>query len=337
MELSFSSPEYIWVLPLLVITYCIWRYFSKSGFVATTTLRWLEPVLQRPSTWRQLPAFLLTAAVILTVLALMDPQLPYSEREVESLGLDIAIVLDLSASMQEVMSGQEIEPPDPPDPNQTMSLTPLGKTRLDTTKDALRDFISRRYEDRIGLVVFSDNAYVVSPLTLDYDYLFEYLDMIDGQILRGEGMTAIGEGIALANVLLYRQRGEQQRNQVIVVFTDGEHNIGRDPLEVLPQVNAAGIRVHAVGVDIEQRIREKEAVMKLIEAIKANGGSYFDANSEAELLAVTSELDSLEKHLLISKQYVQQMPVYHWFALPALIFILIAVTLRTFPWFSDFT
>ncbi len=111
----------------------------------------------------------------------MDPVLPFAETEVRSHGLDIVIALDLSSSMEEQMEA------------------PPSKTRLEATKDAIKTFVGRRVDDRIGLVVFSDNAYVVSPLTFDHHYLLRYIDMVDNQILRGEGMTAIGEGLALSD------------------------------------------------------------------------------------------------------------------------------------------
>src|SRR5258705_5240609 len=75
-------------------------------------------------------------------------------------------------------------------------------TRLTATKDAIRSFVSSRRDDRIALIVFSDNAYVISPLTFDHEYVIRYVDLIDDQLLRGEGMTAIGDGLALANYLL---------------------------------------------------------------------------------------------------------------------------------------
>ena len=76
------------------------------------------------------------------------------------------------------------------------------KTRLTATKDAIKSFVASRRDDRVGLVVFSDNAYVISPLTFDHEYIIRYVDLIDDQLLRGEGMTAIGDGLALANSML---------------------------------------------------------------------------------------------------------------------------------------
>jgi Ca-activated chloride channel family protein len=338
MGLLFLAPQYIWILPSLAVVFLIWRYLRRANYIAITTIDLLDPVLSRPSILRRLPFLLLVTAVVLITLALMEPVLPFSDREIVSEGLDIVIVLDLSASMQEVMDGQKLSRDSTPAPrNQTMSMEPEGTTRLETTKDALRDLISRRRDDRIGLVVFSDNAYVVSPLTFDYDYLLHYLDMVDDKILRGEGMTAIGDGIALANYLLVRQRGVDMRSQVIAVFTDGEHNIGRDPLEVLPESNAAGFRVHVVGVDMEDKLKENDAIQHLIEAVQGYGGKYFDANTETELLETSREIDSMVKVRLVSKEYVRHAPVFHWFIMPAGMLILIAMILRVLSYFSSYT
>src|SRR5215471_12258584 len=124
-----------------------------------------------------------------------------------------------------------------------------GQTRLDATKAAIKTLVQLRHDDRLGLVVFSDHAYVISPLTFDHDYLLHYIDTVDDQMLRGEGMTAIGDGLALSDFLLAKQSTAQgHRNQVVVLFTDGENNIGRDPLEVMHEADAAHIRVHMVGL-----------------------------------------------------------------------------------------
>jgi len=128
---------------------------------------------------------------------------------------------------------------------------PQGPTRLDAVKNAVRRFIRARRDDRIGLVVFSDNPYVISPLTFDHEYLLHYVDMVDDQILRGEGQTAIGDGLALSDYVLYRQATPNSHgHQVIVLFTDGENNRGREPVDVMKEATAADIRVHMVGVDL---------------------------------------------------------------------------------------
>ncbi len=336
MLLTFLHFNYFWIGPALVVASLLWRYLRQSDYLAISTLFWLDRVRLRPSLLRRLPILLIILAVSFIVLGLMAPVLPYSEHEIASEGLDIAIVLDLSASMQEVMDKK------PPVPGATrlkevMTMEPDGKTRLDTTKDALKYFIQSRHEDRIALVVFSDNAYVVSPLTFDYEYLLQYLDMIDAKILEGEGMTAIGDGIALANNLLERQRTDPPRSQVITVFTDGEHNIGRDPVEVLAESAAAGIRFHVVGVDMEDKFKGNEPVKKLIDTVTAHGGRYFDANTESQLLDASTTISGLEKVRLVSKEYIRQVPVFHWFAIPAGLLILAVFALRSFGYFADYT
>jgi Ca-activated chloride channel family protein len=290
---------------------------------------------------RRLPAVLVLLGFLSIVMALMEPVIPYSEAEIRAQGLDIVLVLDLSSSMQEMM-GKNSE--------SRVTTTHLAfsnlnaqknqaprRTRLDTTKEALRDFIVRRREDRIGLVVFSDHAYVVSPMTFDHPSLTDYVDMVDDQILRGEGMTAIGDGMALANFLLERQSSTERRNKVIVVFTDGEHNFGRDPIEVLAESDAANIRVHVVGVDIEQEVMNKPAVQRLISNVRRFGGQYFAADTERQLRAANAALELLEKGSLRSKAILHNKPVFEWFAIPALVLIAAGLSFRAIPYFADFT
>jgi Ca-activated chloride channel homolog len=213
-----------------------------------------------------------------------------------------------------------------------------GKTRLDATKDAIRTFIRHRRDDRIALIVFSDNAYVVSPLTLDYDYLLRYLDLVDDQILRGEGMTAIGDGLALSNYLLDRQsRSAEHRNRVIVLFTDGENNTGRDPIDVMKESNDANVRVHVIGVDLDSEMKTNPQVQQLLAAVHKYGGRYFDANTERGLNAASRAIDAIEKGSIVSRVRVRNVPVYQWFSLPALVCLVLALALRAVPFFVDQT
>ena len=144
--------------------------------------------------FRRLPLLFGLAGIAATAVALADPVVPHSTEDLQSLGIDIMLVLDLSSSMNAEMAGSSTSPDGP-----------KGPTRLDVTRQALRSFINSRHGDRLGMVVFSNYAYVVSPLTLDRDYLLRYLDIIDGQILRNEAMTAIGDGIDMGAFVLSKQ------------------------------------------------------------------------------------------------------------------------------------
>jgi Ca-activated chloride channel family protein len=236
--------------------------------------------------------------------------------------------MDLSSSMNAEMSGTGA--PAGPDKRK-------GPTRLDRTKAALRAFINSRHGDRLGLVVFSNYAYVVSPLTLDREYLLRYLDIVDDQILRNEAMTAIGDGIDMAAFLLNKQASDPRRSKVIIVFTDGERNYGRDPMESLAETNAANIRVHLVGVDLDEQIKERPAVQALIATVRRYGGRYYEADTARELRTAYSELDSLEKSLVVTETHVANEPVYDWFALAAVGLIGLALAVNAIPFFNEMT
>src|SRR5262249_5104818 len=157
------------------------RWRGRHAFAAASSLRGLDRS-SRASILRRLPFLTLVGALVLMGCALMDPVLPYSETQIQSRGLDIVVVLDLSSSMQEEM---ERARPARTLQNVTVAAAPRppGKTRLEAVKSAIRTFVSRRRDDRIGLVVFSDNAYVISPLTFDHHYLIRYTDLVAGQNL----------------------------------------------------------------------------------------------------------------------------------------------------------
>jgi Ca-activated chloride channel family protein len=339
--MRFLHPEYGWLMLAAFAAVSVLRWRARRWFAASTTVRWLAAPVYRASILRRLPVAVLAAAVLLLIAALMRPVLPYSQTEIRSRGLDIVIALDLSSSMLEEMGRIR-----PSRTLQTLTFSTRDsaapakavKTRLTATKDAIKSFVASRRDDRVALVVFSDNAYVISPLTFDHEYVIRYVDLIDDQLLRGEGMTAIGDGLALSNYLLARQsNGAERRNQVVILFTDGENNKGRDPLEVIGESNAANIRVHMVGVDLEEEVRNKPQVQRLFQSVRRYGGRYFNANTARDLETASRTIDAVEKGNLVSRPFVRDAPVYQWFALPALICLGAAIGLRAVPFFIDYT
>jgi Ca-activated chloride channel homolog len=322
--ISFHRPEAAWVIvPALFVFLIVWAR-RRRHYAAVATHALLAPAIYRASLLRMLPAAIGSLGLVAMVLALMDPVVPYGEERIESVGLDIAVVLDLSSSMEEVMgkgSGPNVK-----------------RTRLDVTKRVIADFVRSRPEDRLGLVVFSDNAYVVSPLTLDHAYLQRYIAMIDNQVLRGEGMTAIGEGLNVANVLLARQTtAGSHRDRVIVLLTDGETNFGRDPVVALQEARDAGTRVHMIAVDLDDEIKQKQAVVRLVRAVRRHGGQYFTADSSAQLRDAAHAIDSLERGVVVSSRTVRDAPAFEPFAAGSIVLLCLALLLRSVPFFVDLT
>src|ERR1700687_1201176 len=213
--MRFSWLNALYMLPPLAVALLVWRS-RRKGFVGFSLLSFLGARTTSSVLPPLIPRLLEGAGLLCLCAALLNPLIPLSERTVESQGLNIALVVDLSSSMEMPVTGGR--------------KSPAGRqeTRLDAVKSAIVDFVGRRPGDRIGVAVFSDNAYVVTPLTRDYLYVENYIRMINDRTLSDEGMTAIGEGLLTArDVLLRESAGGDQRGNVIVLLTDGENNTGR--------------------------------------------------------------------------------------------------------------
>jgi Ca-activated chloride channel homolog len=327
--MRFLHPEYAWWLLAALAAVVLLKWRVRWRFAAFTAVLPARHFPYRASIFRRMPFAVLAIAAGFAGMAFMQPVIPFSQTDLSSKGLDIVLLLDLSSSMQEEMgSGQALK----------TTTVAAGRTRMDAVKDAVKTFIRTRRDDRIGLVVFSDNPYVISPLTFDHEYLLHYIDFVDDKLLQGEGQTAIGDGIALSDYVLSRQATPTSRgHQVVVLFTDGESNRGREPVDVLKEAKDAGIRVHVIGVDLEMDVKEKPAVQMLVAAVEDADGRYFNADSERDLIEASRTIDSIEKGLLVSRVYVRDVPVYQWFAIPALVTLALALGLRAIPYFVDQT
>src|SRR6476661_7926584 len=173
---------------------------------------------------------LLLCALALFVVALARPQLGKSLSEVEASGIDIMLVLDVSGSML------------------TKDFTIGGEsaTRVDAIREVTRKFIEGRPNDRIGIIAFAGKPYVVSPMTLDHDWLLQNLERV--RIGLVEDGTAIGSAMAAA---ANRLNDKRSKSHVLVLLTDGENNTGKIPPRTAAEaIKALKIHFYAIGAGI---------------------------------------------------------------------------------------
>jgi Ca-activated chloride channel family protein len=211
----------IWItLPvaLVAVGWVVWRMtLGADSRVPRLALPTLAPLLLGPrgirSKLRDAPGVLRGAAVLLSILALARPQSVLRGENAEERGIDIVIVLDLSGSMRALMD----QPSDSPQGGRAARLT-----RLETAKQVILDFVSRRPNDRIGIVVFGKSAYILSPPTLDKTLLAALVSRMSLDVIDGNG-TAIGDAVGTA---VARLRRSDARSKAIILLTDGDSNAG---------------------------------------------------------------------------------------------------------------
>jgi Ca-activated chloride channel family protein len=323
-QLSFAHP---WaLLALLLVPIAAWLLVRNRARMPRLVLP-AAPVALRPSRWAKLwwvPGAALIAALALTAVGLAGPRLRTSRRiDLAVQGIDIVVALDLSTSML----AADFRP----------------KDRISVAKDVLKNFISSRQNDRIGLVVFAGEAYTQCPLTLDYRVLQELLEQVrTGVIIDG---TAIGNALATA---VNRLRESDAKSKVIILLTDGDNNAGNiSPLQAAQIAKDLGIKVFTIligrggrvpyptGTDLFGRTLYEQVEIdvnpELLQQIASTtGGAAYQATDRETLERGLSQvLDSLEK----SKIYEAGGTAHYdeWYArmfLPAAMLGLFGLALR---------
>jgi Ca-activated chloride channel homolog len=210
-----------WLLLLLALLPTIWALtFRADTRIARLALGTIAGLVGAPRgirvRFRDLPAALRVAALAIAILGLSRPQNPLSQEPTNAEGIDIVIALDLSTSMEAVMDDTTV------DPSLGGVRAEPRPTRLDTAKEVLIDFIARRKNDRIGIVVFGRAAYILSPPTLDRTVLSNMVRKMELNLVNGNG-TAIGDAVGTS---VARLRRSTAKSRVIVLLTDGESNTG---------------------------------------------------------------------------------------------------------------
>lgn len=335
MDLSeFHSPKVLWLLTLIPLI-IVWAVVERRKRAVLRFSAASELFKQgrgiRPYFLWLLPA-LRIGAFAFAVIALARPQERDSRlKDLSVEGIDIMIALDLSTSME----AADFRP----------------NNRLFVAKEVLSEFISSRANDRIGLVVFSGQAYTQAPLTLDYGVLKEVVKQLRTRVL--EDGTAIGDAVATA---LNRLRDSEAKSRVVVLITDGDNNAGRvSPLDAADAAKALGIPVYSIlvgkggkvpfptGQDIfgQTAWRDVEIAINpdlLKEMAARTGGEFFRATDRQTLKdGLQKILDSLERTKLIDGgAMATYRERFHPFLLLAafllvLEFLLRSTVLRVFP------
>jgi len=233
------------------------------------------------------------AVWVIWCLALAEPQWVNGEVSVSRQGRDIMLVVDLSGSMvirDFYDAGRQIN-------------------RLQAVKHVLAPFIEERAADRVGLVVFGEDAYVQAPLTYDHVLVRQLLNNARLGLLGDR--TAIGEAVALAvkHLKLAADVRKSGGGQVVILLTDGRNNAGSImPMHAAGLAQALGIRIYTIGVGAPSRaysgtgsdgrfIRNatslNERELKMIAG--ATGGNYFRATDAAALARIAANINHLEK------------------------------------------
>ena len=290
---QWENPGFLYALPLapfIFILRALWRkYFGQKVAVAL-----IKSDLQTSrSAWlRFVPEVLICLVAALMLVALARPQRSNEKAEQWTEGIDIMIALDVSQSM-------EIE-----------DFTP---NRLSAAKKVARDFIQGRMQDRIGLVIFSGDAYSLAPLSTDYKLLYSYLDMIDFSMIDTKG-TAIGSALAVS---INRMRESVSKSKVCILISDGESNAGNiDPMTSAELAAGYGVKVYTILVGREGMVpfgrdlfgrpqmvpnTVDETTMRKIAEI--GSGEFFRASDNQALEQVFKKIDQYEKAEIKETRY----------------------------------
>jgi Ca-activated chloride channel family protein len=254
------------------------------------------------------------------------PRWPDPGTRIAAKGIAIAMVVDISGSMTT---------------NRDFFWDKLTITRLEAVKKAFRLFVEGdgdklegRPQDLMSLIAFSKHPETACPLTLDHAALLHILDSQKSPTF--DATTNSGDAIAWALHSLKKAAGKRK---VLILLTDGEHNVGPPALKPRQAAQLAGnlgipiYTIHAAGEGSEDEADEMLRAKKSLQEVAAiTGGQYFPANDTAALLDVCQKIDRLERAEIQSFQYRRYYDAFAWLALASLLVWLTIYLLETTVW-----
>ncbi len=307
-EVRFDTP---WVLALLLVVLIalaleLRREVGRPGGLLFSSLGLLP---RARGSWRVRLRWLLVPMRVLAatalILALAAPSVVHASFDVPAEGIDIVILIDTSSSMTTPDLG--------------------GQARIEVAKKVVHDFLGGLKNDRAGVVIFSAEALVLSPLTLDYAAAQRLVEPVQaGRPLR-DG-TAIGTGLATGlNVL----RDSTARGKVAVLLTDGQNNAGEiQPMDGAQMAKLLGVRLYTIGAVSERNRGEvDEQVMRRMSDL--TGGLYFRASDETALRDVYREIATLEKARVGTRAFISTEDAAMPFAAAGAVLLLVELMLAT--------
>ena len=321
---KFGRPDYLYLLYLIPVLFAVFYFIRKKldelfkSFANEKLHKVLSPMKSRNKPVLKYIIFLTALALI--IISLARPQIGSKIEEAKQIGIDVVIVLDVSMSMQ----ADDIKP-----------------NRLEKGKHEVGRLIEKLQGDRIGLVIFSGNAYVQFPLTSDYAAANLLLNAVDVSSVPQPG-TSIASAIELASNSF---RNEDEIKKAIIIITDGEDHEG-EVNRVVDEAVSKGISIFTIGLgttagspiplsnaggarngfktDNQGNVvitKLDETVLKDI-ASKGDGKYYPVSNNESEIDEIFNTLSNYEQTEYGTKRITDYEDRYYFFLIPALLLLI---------------
>lgn len=309
-----------WIFAALPLPLLIARLFPRARSTPQDTLRFpfIHALQQRPDSpvarRSQLRLLFATLAWVLLVVAASRPQWVGETIHLPVTGRSLMLAVDISGSMQ----------------TEDMLINGRPVMRLSAVKRVAGAFVEQRVGDRLGLILFGDQAYLQTPLTFDRRTLHILLN--EAAIGLAGKATAIGDAIGLA---VKRLRGQPEKNRVLILLTDGANTAGSvAPLKAADLAASEGVRIYAIGVGADDSMPGPFRILRgasseldeaSLQAIaQKTGGRYFRARDTRSLQQIYALLDEIEP---VSEDEQSYRPVEELYAWPLALALLLSVLL----------
>ena len=269
------------LLPVLVLLHYR-KQQIKSATLALSTTREIKKSRSWKSRLIPLPFWLRILALGALIIAMARPRNSFTESSTDGQGIDMVLCFDISGSMTE----RDFIP-----------------NRLEAAKRVAEDFVRTREGDRIGVVIFSNISFTLTPVTTDYQMVLQQISQINSGYLEEEG-TAIGSGLATS---IDRLRYSKAKSKVIILLTDGMDFGGKiSPDIATSMAKAYGIKVYTIGIGSKKTVDDNDPLgqgtrqldfnPELLKNIaRQTGGQYFQAADNKTLAKVYESIGKLEK------------------------------------------